>query len=170
MSKIASADYPDEWPDILSRLLQNITQAGPNSVHGSLKVLAELVEEGFDQDQFFQVALDLSQMLRHVAISDAAALRSRSLAVCVFRGCFDLLEMVLEDHKTEVKQFAEKVVGEWMPFLLHTTQSRLSERPQEVDSDGDYAGLIKLKIQVMKVGGSWLNLWCRKMLTVFRHS
>lgn len=150
VSRIASVDYPDDWPDIVQKLLQNITQAGPNSLHGSLKVLSELVEDGFGENQFFAIALDLANVLHQVAVSDSA-LQSRALAVDVFRGCFDILEMVLEDHKSAVKQFAEKVVGDWMPFLLHITQSRLPERPANVSSDDQYAGLVKLKTQVMKV-------------------
>lgn len=153
VSTIASVDYPDEWPDILQKLLQNISQAGPNSLHGSLKVLSELVEDGFDQEQFFAIAQDLANVLHQVAVSEAA-LSSRALAVQVFRGCFDILEMVLEDHKTAVKQFAEQVVGEWMPFLLHISQTRLPQRPEEVKGDSPYSGLVKLKTQVMKVSGT----------------
>lgn len=154
VSKIASVDYPDEWPDVLTKLLHNIGHAqGHNSLHGSLKVLSELVEDGFDQDQFFRIAQDLVGVLHQVATSEVP-LQSRALAVQVFRGCFDILEMILEDHKADVKKFAEQIVGNWMPFLLQTAQMRLPERPQNLGSDDTYAGLVKLKTQVFKVGGS----------------
>lgn len=153
VSKIASVDYPDEWPDVLTKLLHNIGHAqGHNSLHGSLKVLSELVEDGFDQDQFFRIAPDLIGMLHQVATSEVP-LQSRALAVDVFRGCFDILEMILEDHKSDVKKFAEQIVGSWMPFLLQITQMRLPERPQDIQPDDTYAGLVKLKTQVFKVRG-----------------
>lgn len=148
VSKIASSDYPDEWPDLLPTLLQTIGYAGDNSIHGALKVLAELVEDGFNEDQFFKIAEDLVNILYTVSVDERKPLALKALAVSVFRGCFDILEMILEDYKAAVKTFAESAVAKWMPFFQKTLESRL---PEAGTNDVTYKGAVTLKLQVMKV-------------------
>jgi hypothetical protein len=102
VSKIAIADYPIEWPDLLDNLLQLIPNATDGQLHGALKVLSELVEDCFNENTFFGVAPQMIKILYDVAISEQRKPTLRALACKVFHGCFDILEMVLEDHKTMV--------------------------------------------------------------------
>src|SRR2546423_5439415 len=99
-SKIASVDFPESWPELLPTLLQSISGAGPDSqVHGALRVLSELVESGFSEQQFFAVARDLVNGLQTVALNANRKPIVRAMAMSVFRSCFDTLEMVMEDHR-----------------------------------------------------------------------
>lgn len=157
VSKIANADYPDQWPDLLDNLLQLIPVATDGQLHGALKVLSELVEDCFNETTFFGVAPQLVKVLYDVAINDQRRPVLRALACSVFRGCFDILEMVLEDHKAMVKSFADEILKEWIPFFINILKTRLPEPPSFQDDETDAAsaetfkGMVALKLQVVKV-------------------
>jgi hypothetical protein len=157
VSKIATVDFPDQWPDLLSRLLHLIPNGTERQVHGALKVLAELVDEAFQDDQFFRVANDLVKVIYDVAVNDNTKATLRALAVSVFRGCFEILESVMEEHKAEVKAFAEQVLHQWTPFFISVMKSRLPGPPTEQEEEDStpnaetYRGLVALKLQVVKV-------------------
>ncbi|KAI9035621.1 putative importin beta-5 subunit [Aspergillus affinis] len=156
VSKIASADFPEQWPDLLPTLLRVINDGNSTSgaLHGALKVLLDLVDTGFNEEQFFNVARDLVSSLYNVATSESRRPMLRALAVAVFRSCFDTLEMVLEQHKVAVKQFMDEVLGGWSPFFISTLKAPLPEAPVEQEEAKETAvasqwrGVIGLKLQV----------------------
>jgi hypothetical protein len=157
VSKIANADFPEQWPDLLPKLLHLIPTGTDGQIHGALKVLDELVDDCFNEEQFFSVARDLIKVVFDVAVNDARRTTLRALAVSVFRHCFDILEMVLEDHKAMVKAFADEALASWLPFFVEIMKSRLPDPPSEEDESQDagpaeaYRGLVSLKLQVVKV-------------------
>lgn len=159
VSKIASADFPDQWPELLPSLLQvlNDPSSSAGTVHGALKVLLDLVDTGFNEEQFFGVARDLVSTLFAIATSESRKHILRALAVAVFRSCFDTLEMILEQHKVAVKQFMDEVLGGWSPFFIATLQAPLPQAPSEEEEAKDteipsqWRGVIGLKLQVVKV-------------------
>ncbi|KAE8380151.1 armadillo-type protein [Aspergillus bertholletiae] len=158
VSKIASADFPEQWPELLPAILQIINDANStaSALHGALKVLLDLVDTGFNEEQFFNVARDLLTSLFNVATSESRKPMLRALAVAVFRSCFDTLEMVLEQHKTAVKQFMDEVLGGWFPFFISTLKAPLPQAPteEEESKEGEipsqWRGIIGLKLQVVK--------------------
>jgi importin-9 len=157
-SKIASVDFPEAWPELLPTLLQIISGTGPDSqVHGALRVLSELVESGFSEEQFFAIARDLVNGLQTVALNTNRKPIVRAMAMSVFRACFDTLEMVMEDHKVAVKGFLDEALKGWMPFFIDTIKLVLPEPPVEADETKEeglpsqWRSLIALKLQVVKV-------------------
>ncbi|KAJ4367363.1 hypothetical protein N0V83_006944 [Neocucurbitaria cava] len=157
VSKIAIADYPIEWPDLLDNLLQLIPNATDGQLHGALKVLSELVEDCFNENTFFGVAPRLVKILYDVAVNEQRKPTLRALACKVFHGCFDILEMVLEDHKTTVKSFADEILQEWIPFFINVMNTRLPDPPSYQEEEHDspnanlYKGHVAFKLQVVKV-------------------
>lgn len=83
VSKIASSDFPDQWPTLLPTLLHIIPTGTQSQVHGALKVLGDLVEEGLSDDQFFGVARDLVKVLYDTAIDGSKKLTLRALGMFV---------------------------------------------------------------------------------------
>ncbi|KAJ5561016.1 Armadillo-like helical [Penicillium sp. DV-2018c] len=158
VSKIASADFPDDWPELLPSLLRIINDSASTDgqMHGALKVLLDLVDTGFSEEQFFNVARDLVSSLFAVATAESRRPMLRALAVAVFRSCFDTLEMVLEQHKTAIKQFMDEVLSGWSPFFDTTLKAPLPQPPSEEEEhkSGEIAsqwrGFIGLKLQVVK--------------------
>ncbi|GES60233.1 importin beta-5 subunit [Aspergillus terreus] len=158
VSKIASADFPEQWPELLPALLQIINDANSSAgaLHGALKVLLDLVDTGFNEEQFFNVARDLVTSLFNVANNQSRKPMLRALAVSVFRACFDTLEMVLEQHKSAVKQFMDEVLGGWFPLFISTLEAPLPQPPNEDEESKEtevasqWRGAIALKLQVVK--------------------
>lgn len=159
VSKIASADFPDDWPELLPALLHiiNDTSTTDIALHGALKVLLDLVDTGFGEEQFFNVARDLVSSLFSVAASESRKPILRALAVAVFKSCFDTLEMVLEQHKQAIKSFVDEMLSVWSPYFVSTLEAPLPQPPSEEEANktGDVAtqwrGYVALKIQVVKV-------------------
>lgn len=157
VSKIATADFPDEWPDLLPTVLNVVASGSDAQLHGALKVLGELVDDCFNEEQFFKVARDLVRVVHDIAVNDRQKPILRALAVSVFRSCFDTLEMVMEDHKAAVKGFAEETFGSWIPFFIDALNAPLPAAPSDEDEDQDtgvpevYRGMVALKLQVVKV-------------------
>lgn len=153
MSKIANVDFPERWPTLLPSLLQLIPNANDAQLHGSLKVLADLVEDSLSEDQFFQVARDILKVVYDVATTETRKPLLRALAVSVFRGTFDIMEIVKDEHESEVKavrassssliivpqnvsmrltqsQFAEEILNAWSPFFMDTMKRSLPARSE----------------------------------------
>lgn len=157
VSKIASADFPDDWPELLPTLLQIINDQNTtdSALHGALKVLLDLVDTGFSDEQFNSVARDLVSALFAVATSETRRPMLRALSVAVFRSCFDTLEIVLEQQKDVVMPFAVEMLGGWSPFFVSALKAPLPQPPSEDEADKEVAsqwrGFIGLKIQICKV-------------------
>ncbi|CAD0109611.1 unnamed protein product [Aureobasidium uvarum] len=155
VSKIATADFPDEYPNLLPTLLHIINNGQDGQLHGALKVLQDLVDDCFNDDQFFNVAHQIVSSVFAVATGSRPTIL-RALAVSVFRSCFDMLEMVMEDHKAAVKSFAEETLNNWYPFFLATLNMPVPPTPVEQEESQnpvaeEHRGILALKLQVVKV-------------------
>ncbi|KAL9096939.1 MAG: hypothetical protein Q9165_000903 [Trypethelium subeluteriae] len=158
VSKIASADYPSEWPELLPHLLQIIPTGSDGQLHGAIKVLGDLVDECFSESQFFPVARELVKVLYDVAVDEGRKQTLRALATKVFLSMLDTLEILMEDHKDAIKAFADEALSStWTPFLMNVLKSRLPSPPSEAQENKDieqvesYRGSVALKLQAMKV-------------------
>lgn len=159
MSKIAIVDFPDQWPNLLPALLHLIPNASDPQLHGALKVLSDLVDDSLSEDQFFSVARDIVKVVYDVAVNDSKKSILRALAVSVFRGCFDIMDMVKDEHGPEVKGFADEALTAWSPFFLEIMKETLPARLQGDDEGYEsgrddqpeaWRGIIALKLQVVK--------------------
>src|SRR5271155_351285 len=108
-SRIAHTDFPDTWPTLFPTLISILTGTTNDAqVLGALRVMSQLIDSGFTEEQFFAVARDLVNALQNVATNSSRKPRIRAMAMSVFRECFDMLEMIMEDHKVAVKQFLDE--------------------------------------------------------------
>ncbi|KAL8722132.1 MAG: hypothetical protein Q9225_001325 [Loekoesia sp. 1 TL-2023] len=154
VSKIASADFPESWPSLLPTLLQLIPQSHETQLHGVLVVLGNLVEDGFDEEQFGKSAVELVKCIYDIATDEGKRLTSRALAVSIFRACFDTMELMYQTEKASVKQFMQEASDAWTPFFINVLKVPLPQIPSEEQDDesglGSWRGIIALKTQVVK--------------------
>ena len=156
VSKIASADFPEQWPTLLPTLLNLVPQADASQLYGVLIVLSNLVEDGFDEEQFSGSAVELVNCLYNVAVDTQKKLMTRALAVSVFRACFDTMELVYQTNPESVQQFMQQSSDAWTPFFLEVIKIPLPQMPSEEETNGnrsEWQGVIALKTQVVKVSG-----------------
>ena len=155
-SRIASADFPDEWPNLLSTLLNLVHNSENDStIQSVLTVLADLIDAALTEDQFFNVARDLVNTFYHVAVNSNLSLTTRALSLNVFQSCFGTMEMVMADHGPAVKAFLDESLKTWVTFFISVLQEPLPPVTQEGGSPGKddpRRGVITLKVQVVKVG------------------
>ncbi|RKF76586.1 Importin subunit beta-5 [Golovinomyces cichoracearum] len=159
VTKIASVDFPHQWPSLLPTLLHIIPDASDQQLNGALKVLSDLIEDSLSENQFFLVARDLLKVVYDVAANDARKPVLRALAISIFRASFDIMEMVKDEHGPEVKGFAEEALKAWLPLFLGLLKLSLPSRAEgKFDSCRNGAGdlneyrrgIIALKLQVVK--------------------
>ncbi|KAI1079147.1 armadillo-type protein [Whalleya microplaca] len=151
VGKIANVDFPDQWPSLLTTLLNIIPTGTDGQLHGALKVLGDLVDESLSEDQFFSMAQGIVKVVYDVALNDGRKPFLRALAVSVFRGCFDLMDTVKEEYLKEVQAFAEEALKGWFPFFLQVMKLQFPDRDPQVASQPDsWNGIIALKLQVVK--------------------
>lgn len=120
-------------------------------LYGALRVLGDLVDESLSEDQFFSMAREIARTLTEVALNENRKPMLRAQAISVFRGCFDLMNMVKEDHSKEVKGFAEELLKDWNPFFITILKSRLPEAQLDGSNQPEsWNAIIALKLQAVK--------------------
>ena len=155
VGKIAGADFPDDWPSLLQSLLDIVNASNDNAtVKGALKTLAELIDAGLAEDQFFAAARDLVSAFQHVSTNNSLDLTTRALSLNVLQTSFDTLEMVMKAHEKDVRAFLDACLKAWMPFFMSVMQEPLPETSQSQVTDDPRRGLITFKVQVVMVSGS----------------
>ena len=166
VSKIASADFPEQWPTLLPTLLTIVPQADDAQLHGVLVVLGDLVDNGFDEEQFAGSAAELVKCIHNVAVNGQKKPMTRSLAVSIFRSCLDTMEVVMQTNPQAVQQFMQSSSDVWVPFFIETVKVPLPSMPGEDEEPsspgiGGWRGVIALKTQAVKA--------LDKIHTIFPH-
>lgn len=139
-------------------LLQVVPAGSDAQLHGALRVLGDLVDESLSEEQFFSMARDIASVLSDVALSPNRKPRLRALAVSVFRGCLDLLNMIKESHGKEVEAFVKQLLeGDaatsspgWNGFFIRVLQERLPPADLSSGQPDSWREVIALKLQVVK--------------------
>jgi len=161
VSKIASADFPDDWPELFPHLVSVLTaNVSDSAILGSLRVLYELVDSGLSDEQFLGVASDLVNALKQVAINGSNNSANQAMALKVLGCCFDNLEQVLQSqHAGAVRAFLDQAMPPWITFFMTVLRLPLPEvgladftdfvNPTSVVSK--WKGVIAVKIQVIQV-------------------
>lgn len=159
VSKIASADFPEEWPELFPHLVNVInTSSSDAATIGALRVLYELVDSGLGDEQFFGVARELVGSLQHVATSGTHGHVVQAMSLKVLGACFDNLEQVLQtEHAPAVKAFLNESMQVWMTYFLNTLKQTLPDVSiADFDNNvntviGHWKGVIALKTQVIQM-------------------
>ncbi|KAK2675704.1 Importin-beta, N-terminal domain [Fusarium oxysporum f. sp. vasinfectum] len=143
---------PEDDRKVKISAIISVVPAGTDSqLHGALRLLNDIIEESLSEDQFFSMAQDIAKALAEVALNENRKPMHRALAISIFRGCFDLLNMIKEDHAKEVRAFADGLLQQWNPFFITVLQSPLPEANLESGSQPDsWSHIIALKLQVVK--------------------
>ena len=158
VSKIAKADFPEEWPVLLDTLIEHFPRSNDDQVQGILVVLDELLSDGLDEDQFYRYANVIINSLREIAMNADRSLLVRANSTHVFRSCFDFVENLKDKEGDEIKSFTQSICDAWAPFFLHVLQEPMPQYPtaeEETNSTSEvtknWRGATMIKIQVVLV-------------------
>ena len=157
ISKIAKADFPEEWPELVETLLQRVSRSSDDQVQGILVVLGELLSDGLDEDQFYRYSEALVSSLQHVATDASRSLLVRAHAVNIFKECFDFVENLKDKEEEGIRNFTQGVCDAWAPFFLQVLQEPMPKYPTDAEDDSsqtaaNWRGATLLKTQTLLVG------------------
>ncbi|KAI6163683.1 armadillo-type protein [Pisolithus thermaeus] len=147
LSSIASCDWPDEYPDLLTSLIRLISSNSPDAVHGSMQVLTDFMKSDLTEDQILPVLRQLLPVL--LAILGAPHQHmplTRARTVSVFRQCVTALYMVKGQHPEAVKEATSTILPVWLDafrVLLNLDPA------QDLSNQENWDGL-SVRIQIFK--------------------
>ncbi|EIW87234.1 ARM repeat-containing protein [Coniophora puteana RWD-64-598 SS2] len=115
LSTIASCDWPDEYPDLLTALIGQISSDSPNAVHGSMEVFAEFIKSDLTEDQILPVLRQLLPVLLNIlGDTEKHSPLTRARTISVFRQCITSLYMVKGEHRDAVNEATATVLPVWL--------------------------------------------------------
>ncbi|KAI0066668.1 ARM repeat-containing protein [Artomyces pyxidatus] len=144
LSTIANSDWPDEYPDLLTNLIQLLSSGSPASTHGAMEVFTEFVRADLTEDQILPVLRDLLPVLLNIlGANEQHSPLTRSRTISVFRQCVEALFMVKGQHPQAVKEASASVLPVW----LDAFKLLLNIDPRQDVSGENWDGLaIRLQI------------------------
>ncbi|KAJ7109870.1 armadillo-type protein [Mycena epipterygia] len=147
LSAIASSDWPDEYPDLLSSLIGLLSSGSSDSVHGAMQVFTEFIKSDLTEDQILPVLRDLLPVLLSIlGAPEVHAPLTRARTVSVFRQCVTALYMVKGQHPQAVKE----AIATILPIWLEAFKVLLSTDPQADIANAQDWDTLAVRIQVFK--------------------
>ncbi|KAF7307222.1 ARM repeat-containing protein [Mycena indigotica] len=147
LSSIASCDWPDEYPDLLSSLINLISSGSADSVHGAMQVFTEFIKSDLTEDQILPVLRDLLPVLLSIlGAPEVHTAATRSRTVSVFNQCVTSLYMVKGQHPQAVKEAIASILPIWLEAFKVLLSANVQ---QDIVNRPDWDGLA-VRIQVFK--------------------
>lgn len=122
LSRIASVDFPDEWPNLLDELYGMVHNAKDrNTMNNALMVLHEVLNDALSEIEFFKIAQQLTGLLLSVfspddnlAQAEDDAWKSCTLAAQCFHGCLEFFLMAEKSSRVQMTDVSEQIIDQWM--------------------------------------------------------
>lgn len=141
LSKIASVEFPDEWPGLIDRLVEFIQSGDPVQVHGALTVMKELLRESIAEKEFYTYGETIISTLFEVASNENYSWVARGTAVECFSSCVQFFLMADDTQQEMIESFAEKAIAQWCDLFATILKHPLQ-------SPG-HASLISCKLEIL---------------------
>ncbi|KAH8119757.1 ARM repeat-containing protein [Phellopilus nigrolimitatus] len=146
LSLIASSDWPEEYPDLLSSLINLLSSSSLDSVHGAMQVFNEFIKSDLTEDQILPVLRELLPVLLNILGSTRHTPLTRARAVSVFRQCITTLYMVKEQHPQAVKE----ATGSILPVWTEAFKVLLNAPPQQDVENVQSWDHLAIRIEIFK--------------------
>jgi len=152
LSFIAKADYPEEYPTLLSDLLSLLSSGSTSSIHGAMQVLSDFIRNELSEDQLLPILRQLLPLLLTVLVPQGATDQqqhsplTRARAVAIFRQCVTALDMVRKEYPDAVNEAISSVLPQW----LSTMHALLSTPPSADVADPTNWDPIAIRIQILR--------------------
>lgn len=143
--QIAASDYPDEWPDLLSRLYELALKSDdPVAVQGSLTVLTDLFDDLITEEMFWEGGVG-SQFLSHIGNLLSLEQLGSAVKVTALNLYNTVYATLLSAEATQLTDRKEAVVGHMLSFaglLLSLVQKSIS-----TSSSSSALSLVELQLR-----------------------
>jgi len=113
ISRIASLEYPDQWPDVVHQSIGLMTDsANASAVLGGLVLFRELLLETVREEDFMVYGQDVLTLLYNIAKPVSYDGR-RLLALQCFHECITFLLMGDDDQMVQLESMANVFIPQW---------------------------------------------------------
>ncbi|KAK4699259.1 importin-9, partial [Phenoliferia sp. Uapishka_3] len=166
VSDIAHSDWPDEWPSLMSQMLQLVSSSSPLEVEGGMRVLKDFVGIDLTEDQLLPIAKEmLPQLLTILGSPETHSPTTRARSILIFRQCIMTLFTVREEHPEAVKI----AIGEIMPQWLDAFRQLLEVDPLAELSSGQSWDGIAIRIAIFHTLETILNAFPSSLKSSLPH-
>lgn len=66
LSSVANCDWPDEYPDLLTALIDLLSSGSSDAIHGAMQVFTEFIKADLTEDQILPVLRQLLPVLLNI--------------------------------------------------------------------------------------------------------
>ncbi|XP_047141336.1 importin-9 isoform X1 [Hydra vulgaris] len=139
MSKIASYDWPNDWPDLFMLLMQALHSMNQNVIHGAMRVFSEFAGEVSDLQVPHIAPVILPEMLKIFSHPEIYGIRTSSRAASIFSTIMGLIGLMKEVNKGVDKH----LLMPYLPQFLEVCSHQLTVPESETSDCG-------LKMEVLK--------------------
>ncbi|KAF5352862.1 hypothetical protein D9756_006082 [Leucocoprinus leucothites] len=147
LSSIANCDWPDEYPDLLTALINLLSSGSTDSIHGAMQVFTEFIKADLTEDQILPVLRQLLPVLLNIlGATETHSPLTRARTISVFRQCVTALFMVKDQHPQAVKE----ATGSVLPIWLEAFKVLLNIDPASDVSNGKKWDGLAVRIQIFK--------------------
>ncbi|KAK9479394.1 armadillo-type protein [Lipomyces japonicus] len=112
ISKISSADFPDEWPDLFDHVMSLLQSEIEDNIEGAVIILKELLDDGFTLEQFASIATSVFDALYNIATSEKIGFITKASTVEAVRFALNFFNQV-EADKTDLNAFIAHAIDSW---------------------------------------------------------
>ncbi|KAJ3224011.1 hypothetical protein HK099_000388 [Clydaea vesicula] len=129
ISKIATTDFPESWPNLLEDLIvKNLKNGNQFQIHGSMRCLADLINCDLSEDQIMAIAPTLLPELQRIFGDHKNNEPSvRQKAVVIFEEIIKALYNMKETHKSISKNYVQPLLTNWFPVFFNCLQDTNDE-------------------------------------------
>jgi hypothetical protein len=144
-STIARFDWPEDWPTLLSSLVQLMNAGGTDGVHGAMRVVLEFVKNDLSEDQLIPVITELVPALLAILGNPQHSFATRADTVAVYRHIVTMLSTIKDEHPQAVRQALDGMAGVWFNAF---TQLLSIDAAADVSASWES---LALRIQIFRV-------------------
>ncbi|KAJ1814893.1 hypothetical protein LPJ60_005900, partial [Coemansia sp. RSA 2675] len=115
---MARYDWPDEWPQLFSQLVELLHSGNRDQAHASMCVFGEWVNSDLSDQHMEQIGTLLPQLKRIFVSSSEYSIETRVMAVRVFGDCIEIIANMSSVQSGFVATHAPPILAEWMSPIL----------------------------------------------------
>ncbi|KAJ2557242.1 hypothetical protein EV175_001461, partial [Coemansia sp. RSA 1933] len=143
IASMAKYDWPDEWPQLFSQLVDLLHGSSRSNTHSAMCVFSEWVNADMSEQHMEQIGILLPELLRIFVGAGEYELSTRAMAVRVFSDCIEIISNMSSERKAFADAHAPPILKEWM-------QPILSVFKQPVVNGEESGSTIHLKAECIK--------------------
>ncbi|ABN68727.2 predicted protein [Scheffersomyces stipitis CBS 6054] len=169
--QIASADYPDEWPDLLNKLYAAATSDSSEvAIIGGLTVLNDLFDDLITEDQFWEggVGSEITKHILQLLDSDNLSSATKTMAMKLYQSIAATLESPEAYSSEERKNWALHHINTSIPLFISVLEK--SQRTFNTQNQPVNLSELNYRSYLYKILGSFVGNFSKRISAEYKRS